>query len=338
MQKSIFAIGWGAAIILLIATVYLLLSLQQSQAAYHAKIQENETLKAQLERMIHLAKSATPAEVDIDPFADEPDATTKVASLPDAFNLDKVVGDMIQDMAVETEAAANTDQAFDESEDNIGERSDWDRRRGDWQGRFMEMRYQDLFKELNLSPERAEELGAILQKNQERRHDIRQLLREGLLTPEEAEAKLQAIDQEFYSRLESTLSPQEIAQYEHYEDTAPERMMTHSLDRQMSEYSGISNRLRNQISSTFQQELLNEPIAADGGIPIDPFTRSNEAYIRTLEQLNGQISPADYAQAQAFFEERMRMQSAMIERMSTWGMGRGSGGRRGPSGGGRPPF
>lgn len=130
----------------------------------------------------------------------------------------------------------------------------------------VEARYAALFKSLNLSPEQAEKLKAVLAERQTTMMDVMSAARDQGIDPRrdpEAFQKLMAMAQnDINSSIKAVIGDSGFAQFETYEKTLPQRNVVNQLQQRLSS--------SDTPLSTAQAEQLVQILAANTPAPVGP--------------------------------------------------------------------
>ncbi|MBE0557759.1 MAG: hypothetical protein IH628_11055, partial [Proteobacteria bacterium] len=242
-------------------------------------------------------------------------AQLPVFSVPDDFNPASLVEDMLSStQPVESNSILDPLAKFLERPEG--------RRMAEYSIKTaVNMQYRPLFDELGLPPETEEKIKEILQQY------VSESINAGLRAFDKSadSESLQSMSTEREAKLREDLSqllsPEELAQYDAYQATLPERMLGQSYETQLRMFHGdISEESIALVKQVLVEETLHLKASQDMP-PADAVEvyaiQQEEAFSRALERLAPEISEEEYAAVEAFIKLQQELVDS-VARVLDW--------------------
>lgn len=174
---------------------------------------------------------------------------------------------------------------------------------------MLNMQFNDLFAGWNLPREAEEQVRDIFKRYM--KEQVQRGMRFLKEKPERAvvKADMDALDAQMREELAQVLTPEQMAEFEAYEEGIPARMLEQSYDMQLRMFgAGLTDENREFVKQVLVEEMLAyQPDPRD--VP-DPeqmrefFTHQDEVYDRVLEQVSAQLDEEQFHIVERFIEQQ----------------------------------
>lgn len=314
MQTIIKAAGWLAALALLLALGAFVLAQREKDVQMEDLLEENTRLKQSIETL-RKVDDETKNDEDLPEEKAAPGQELPLFSVPTDFDPASLVQNML---------AQSQDPGMDSAFDPMAKlfNSPEGRRMAEYGARTaVNMQYRPLFEQLALPPEIEARVRELLQDFASEAIDV------GLQafdkdTDFEAMSQLN-LEREAKLRndIAQLLSPEELAIFDEYQETLPERMIEQSYDMLLRMYgTGLSEEKMQLVKQVLVEETLHLPEDPDVP-PADALQtyaiQQEEAFARALERLAPDLSEEEYAAVMAFVEQQLSMVDS-VTRVLDW--------------------
>lgn len=314
MQGLMKTAGWLIAVVLGLALGAVIYDNSIKAKQIEALMQENVQLKqsvAALQKINDLSK-AEQAATETKPAAPP---ELPVFSVPGDFD----PASLVQNMLSQSQTA-EMDSPFDPLANLFN--SQEGRRMADFSARTaINMQYRDLFQQLALPPETEAQVKELLQQFAS---DAINAGLKALSGNADAEGMQQAnLERETQLRnnLAQLLTPEELAQYDAYQEALPEKMLEQSYETMLRMYgTGLSEESIQMVKQVLVEETLH--LKPDPDIPpADAMqtyaVQQEEAFARALERLAPDLSEEEYAAVEDFIEQQQTLVDS-VARVLDW--------------------
>jgi hypothetical protein len=185
-------------------------------------------------------------------------------------------------------------------------------------GMTMDMAYKDLFSQLNLPKDVEEQVREMLKSNMSEQITASMDMAQKGYNKDEADKLEKAGKARLKEQLAGVLSPQEVAQWEAYEDTIEDRMINQQVDMQLGMLaSGLTPENRELVRGVLVEEML---AGKQGAGRIDDVQQAIDGQLGAIERARERLAEGgqlDEAQLAEFgkYVDMMKQQMEMARAM-----------------------
>jgi len=174
---------------------------------------------------------------------------------------------------------------------------------------MVDMQYSELFEQLNLPPEKEQQVRQIIAEHKKEELDEAMKMLEDGLEHDAAGTIEQNADERLRDKLSRVLTTEEMALWEEYEETMPERMLRQNLDMSLSMFAPGLTPENRQI---FRDAVIDEMYAEGTETPGVPET-PEAAFETAIDSMLGEYERARARIADQLDEQQLGILDQFIE-------------------------